>query len=220
MLLEAVAGAVLRGDHGDLVAGSLVPRRDGRRPPFVRRRRREDRAAVLVPAPPMTLPNGLGGFTDHGRSYAIVLEGTADTPMPWVNVIANPRFGTIVTSSGAAHTWSGNSRENRLTPFANDPISDPTGEALLIRDEETGEAWSPTPAPLARPADGRCVIRHSAGLTRFSRSAHGILHGLDIFVDADDPVKFSLSRSPTARRAVRTLSPRLRRVGARTAARR
>ncbi len=73
----------------------------------------------------MTLTNGLGGFTDDGRTYAIVLEGAEETPMPWVNVIANPHFGTVVTASGAAHTWSGNSRENRLTPFANDPISDP-----------------------------------------------------------------------------------------------
>ena len=73
--------------------------------------------------------------------------------MPWVNVIANPHFGTIVTASGAAHTWSGNSRENRLTPFANDPISDPTGEAIFVRDDETGESWSPTPGPLPRRGD-------------------------------------------------------------------
>ena len=72
--------------------------------------------------------------------------------MPWANVIANPRFGTIVTASGAAHTWSGNSRENRLTPFANDPVSDPTAEALYVRDDETGESWSPTPGPMPRAA--------------------------------------------------------------------
>ena len=80
--------------------------------------------------------------------------------MPWVNVIANPHFGTIVTASGAAHTWSGNSRENRLTPFANDPVSDPTGEALFVRDDETGESWSPTPGPAA--ATGRPAAASSA----------------------------------------------------------
>ena len=73
--------------------------------------------------------------------------------MPWVNVIANPRFGTIVTSSGATHTWAGNSRENRLTPFANDAISDPTGEAFFVRDDDTGETWTPTPGPLAARGD-------------------------------------------------------------------
>src|SRR5437773_7505801 len=113
--------------------------------------------------------------------------------MPWANIIANAQFGTIVTASGSAHTWSGNSRENRLTPFANDPITDPTAEALFVRDDETGEAWSPTPGPMARTHDGgRCLIRHGAGLTRFARVAHGLRHGLEVFVDAKDPVKFSL----------------------------
>ena len=85
----------------------------------------------MVPCRSMTLTNGLGGFTDDGRAYAIVLDGAEETPMPWANVIANPQFGTIVTASGAAHTWSGNSRENRLTPFANDPVSDPTARGDL-----------------------------------------------------------------------------------------
>ena len=102
----------------------------------------------------------------------IVLEADQETPLPWANVIANPAFGTVVTASGSAFTWSENSRENRLTPFANDPVTDPTAEALFIRDDETGEAWSPTPGPMRRTGeDGRFVIRHSAGLTRFSRVA-------------------------------------------------
>ena len=111
----------------------------------------------------MTLANGLGGFTDDGRAYAIVLEGDQETPLPWANVIANPHFGTIVTASGSAHTWSENSRENRLTPFANDPVIDPTAEALFIRDDDTGDAWSPTPGPMPRHADERPVRRPPLG---------------------------------------------------------
>jgi cyclic beta-1,2-glucan synthetase len=99
----------------------------------------------------------------------------------------------VVTASGSAYTWSENSRENRITPFANDPVTDPTAEALFVRDDETGEAWSPTPGPMPRTGtDGRFVIRHSAGLTRFARVVHGLRHDLDVFVDAKDPVKFSL----------------------------
>ena len=105
--------------------------------------------------PPLTLPNGIGGFADDGRTYAIVLEGDQETPAPWVNVIANPRFGTILSASGSATTWSENSRENRLTPFANDPVIDHGGEALFIRDDDTGRAWSPTPGPMPRDADER-----------------------------------------------------------------
>src|SRR5206468_10327797 len=146
-----------------------------------------------IEPPALTLGNGLGGFADDGRDYVVVLDGDRETPVPWSNVIANPAFGTVVSTSGSAYTWSENSRENRLTPFANDPVTDPTSEALFIRDDETGQAWSPTPGPMPRtPADGRVVIRHSAGLTRFARVAQGVRHDLDVFVDAADPVKFSL----------------------------
>ena len=86
-------------------------------------------------------PQRLGGFAAGGREYVVVLEGDAETPLPWVNVIANPGFGTVVSASGSAYTWAENSRENRLTPFANDPVSDPTGEALFLRDEDTGDIW-------------------------------------------------------------------------------
>jgi cyclic beta-1,2-glucan synthetase len=145
-----------------------------------------------VAVPPLSLANGRGGFADDGREYVVVLEADQETPLPWANVIANPSFGTVVTASGSAYTWSENSRENRLTPFANDPVTDPTAEAIFIRDDETGETWSPAPGPLRRAAgDARFVVRHSAGLTRFARIAHGLRHDLDVFVDVKDPVKFS-----------------------------
>ena len=80
--------------------------------------------------PPLVMKNGLGGFTPDGREYVVVLEGERETPLPWSNVLANPTVGTIVSSSGSQFTWAGNSRENRLTPFANDPLTDPTSEAF------------------------------------------------------------------------------------------
>ncbi len=196
ILLASVARAVLSGERGDLA--NQLDRPDPEWPAseeFVPSA--EPASATAAPAevaaPPLTLANGLGGFADEGREYAIVLEADQETPLPWANVIANPAFGTIVTASGSAFTWSENSRENRLTTFANDPVTDPTAEAIFIRDDETGEFWSPTPGPMSRTGgDGRCVIRHTAGLTRFSRVAHGLGQDLDVFVDAKDPVKFSL----------------------------
>src|SRR5260370_7086076 len=100
---------------------------------------------------------------------------------------------------GWGQPWGGNSRENRLTPFANDPIGDPTGEALFLRDDETGECWSPTPGPLLRHPTGRCLVRHTAGLTQFSRATHGIHHDLEIFLPPRDPHKFSVPTPPNAR---------------------
>jgi cyclic beta-1,2-glucan synthetase len=198
-LLEAVARAVVDADRGDLSEQLDKPHpvQDSRRPAFaagpVPEPADASHAAPHIAPPPMTLTNGLGGFTDEGRAYAIVLQGDQETPLPWANVIANAAFGTIVTASGSAHTWSENSRENRLTSFANDPVVDPTAEALFVRDDESGDAWSPTPGPMARHAgSGQFIVHHSAGVTRFSRVTRGIRHELDVFVDVDDPVKFSL----------------------------
>ena len=193
LLLEATARAVLHGDRGDLRL--QLERPDAIRPGT--QRLIPTGAPLVQPptpvvAPELTFANGTGGYTDAGRTYAVVLESGAHTPMPWVNVMANPQFGTIVTEAGAAHTWAGNSRENRLTPFANDPVSDPTSEALFIRDDRTGQAWSATPGPLAVPASSRWVVRHTAGLTTFSSRTHGITHQLETFVDHHDPVKFTL----------------------------
>src|SRR6185503_151355 len=146
-----------------------------------------------IETPPLRLFNGIGGFSADGKEYVVVLDGNRETPLPWVNVIANPAFGTIVSASGSAFTWAENSRENRLTPFWNDPVTDPTGEALFVRDDETGDAWSPTPGPMRRtPSSGRFVIRHGAGVTTFRRVASGIDHDLKVFVAPSAPVKFSL----------------------------
>jgi cyclic beta-1,2-glucan synthetase len=195
LLLSGAARAVLSGELGTLAnqldgGGVTSPEPAPLAPP------RPDAASLPIAppeVPPLALANGTGGFADGGREYVVVLEGDEETPLPWANVIANPAFGTIVTASGSSFTWSGNSRENRLTPFANDPVSDPTSEALLVRDDDSGEAWTPTPGPLPRgAASGRFVVRHGAGVTRFAHAASGIRHALDVFVDAVDPVKVSV----------------------------
>ena len=196
LLLSGVARAVLSDDRGTLAQqldrpASPRPEAPPRAP---RPSAKPGPAASPFPeeVPPLALGNGLGGFAEGGCEYVVVLEGDQETPLPWSNVIASPAFGTIVTASGSAFTWSENSRENRLTPFANDPVTDPTSEALLVRDDDTGEAWSPTPGPLPRtPASGRFVIRHAAGMTRFAHATNGIRNVLDVFVDAVDPVKMS-----------------------------
>ena len=195
-LLASVARAILSGDRGKL-SDQLdwpYPERQPRRelpPPPPRPASGPDGMEIEVPA--LTFANGTGGFADGGREYAVVLDGDRETPLPWVNVVANPGFGTVVSASGSAYSWAENSRENRLTPFANDPVTDPTAEALFLRDEEGGDVWSPTPGPMRRTQEsGRFVTRHAAGVSRFTHASHGILQELAVFVDAKDPVKFSL----------------------------
>jgi cyclic beta-1,2-glucan synthetase len=209
VLLAAVARAVVADDRGGLAhqldRAAAPPVAE--EVPLAATLARPLLPSTAPAVPPLDFANGLGGFASGGREYVIVLEGDQETPRPWVNVIANPRLGTIVSASGAAFTWSENSRENRLTPFANDPVSDPSAEAIFVRDDETGQAWSPTPGPLARtPASGRFVVRHAPGVTRFERATNGIEHALEVFVDGDDPVKLSLLTLTNHGAAARRLS--------------
>ncbi len=136
--------------------------------------------------------NGLGGFTPDGAEYVIFLSAGQSTPAPWSNVIANPDFGFLITESGSSTTWAENSGENRLTPWRNDPVSDPSGEAVFLRDEETGAVWSPTPRPT--PDLHAYEIRHGAGYTAFRHVSHGLQQALRVFVDAVDPVKIASLR--------------------------
>jgi cyclic beta-1,2-glucan synthetase len=192
-LLSAVARVVLPGDLGELSSQLERPaswRYDDPDFDVTAEIPAPEPAARPVPVPRLVMENGTGGFTADGREYVVVLDGDRETPLPWSNVLANPEFGTIVTSAGAAFTWAGNSRENRLTPFANDPLLDPTSEAIFIRDEDTKAAWGATPAPLPRrPDGGRWVVRHTAGVTRYQHATAGLEQELAVFVAPDDPVK-------------------------------
>jgi cyclic beta-1,2-glucan synthetase len=95
------------------------------------------------PAEPLQLENGFGGFTQDGREYVIRLAAGEYTPAPWANVLANDDFGCVVTEAGGGFTWAANSGEHRLTPWSNDPLLDQPGDVLYLRDEETGEVWTP-----------------------------------------------------------------------------
>lgn len=133
--------------------------------------------------------NGTGGFARDGREYVTILGQGRSTPAPWINVIANDGFGFHVSATGAGSTWAENSRENRLTPWSNDPVTDPATEMFLIRDDDSGELFSPTARPLAGP--GRHVARHGFGYSRFQHHAGDLALDLLQFVPLDDPVRLS-----------------------------
>jgi cyclic beta-1,2-glucan synthetase len=131
--------------------------------------------------------NSYGGFSPDGREYVIHLEEGQRTPAPWSNVLANPEFGTLVTESGLGNSWAVNSGENRLTPWGNDPVSDPSGEVIYLRDEETAGIWTPTALPI--PGPGAHQVRHGAGYTDYLYHGLGLEHRLRVFVAPHAPVK-------------------------------
>ncbi|MEX2493242.1 MAG: glucoamylase family protein [Nitrospirales bacterium] len=191
VLFQTVARVVLTD-----TAGTLAEQVERRGPA----ERVPDRLKPLLePATEPVLPlsarerifcNGVGGFTPDGREYVVTLEPGQHAPAPWVNVIASPHIGTVVSESGSAYTWVENAHEFRLTTWHNDPLSDSSGEALYIRDEETGAFWSPTPLPAA----GRSgyVCRHGFGYSVFEHDEAGIGSELFTYVAMDAPVKFAV----------------------------
>ncbi len=141
--------------------------------------------------------NGIGRFVADGTEYAIRLRRSSDgtlalPPMPWINVLANEEFGCLVSEVGAGYTWSRNSREHRLTPWANDPVLDPHGEAHYLRDAETGRFWSLLPGPA--PAADSYEVRHGLGYTTFRHVSEDIEHEVRLFVPGCDPIQVALVR--------------------------
>jgi cyclic beta-1,2-glucan synthetase len=203
--LESAARVLLDTRHGSL-RGSLdrVVLSPPGLPRFEPTLTAEPRERPLA-RPKLVMDNGIGGFTEDGREYVILLEPDQVTPAPWVNVLANEDFGCIVDESSFGPSWSLNSGENRLTPWRNDPVADTPSEALYLRDEETAAVWSPTPNPSGR--GGHTLIRHGAGYTIYERESHGVVQQLTVFVPVDASLK-------VARLKLRNTLPRHRRLTA------
>jgi cellobiose phosphorylase len=196
ILLQSVARVVL--DDGDGALAEQISRRSPAEAvaPLVTPARTlhpEPAAAVESPRGDLIFFNGLGGFTPDGREYVVTIAPGQMTPAPWVNVLANPSFGTIVSESGCANTWSENAQEFLLTPWSNDPVSDSGGEAFYLRDEESGHFWSPAPWPSR--GQGYYVCRHGFGYSVFTHSEDGIDSELWIYVALDAPVKFAVLKA-------------------------
>ncbi|HWA39625.1 MAG TPA: hypothetical protein VG873_17355 [Burkholderiales bacterium] len=205
-LIQSVARAVLSDKRGTLA--EQINRRAV--PPVAMARLKPGPAKRAEPrpaAPPereLAFFNGLGGFTPDGREYVITTSPGQVTPAPWVNVLANPQFGSVISESGLAYTWSENAHEARLTPWGNDPVGDAGGEAFYLRDEESGQLWSPTPLPCR--GEGSYVTRHGFGYSVFEHAEGAIRSELTVYVDLETAVKFSVLKVTNESGRARRLS--------------
>lgn len=208
ILLQSVARVIVADRSGSLSdqfnRRSILEKRVARLSP-TRSHRHEPPSMPDTPREDLQLANNFGGFSADGSEYIINTAQEHMTPLPWVNVLANPDFGTVITESGLSYTWSENAHEFRLTPWSDDPVGASGGEAIYLRDEETGHFWSPTPQPCcgAMPY----VTRHGFGYSVFEHTAGGIHSQLWIYVDLEDSVKFSMLK-------IRNGSGRTRRLSA------
>jgi len=206
ILLQTAAHVILDGEAGSLE--QQLSRLDAdpvRLPRFVSIDESSTDPTPQIQRPvDLIFDNGLGGFTPDGREYVIYLAPGQWTPAPWVNVIATPQFGCIVSETGLGCTWSQNSGENRLTPWRNDSVSDPPSEAIYLRDEDSGEIWSPTPLPTH--ADAPYLIRHGAGYSIFQHASHGLEQNVRVFVAPNEPVKIVQLKLRNASKRVRRIN--------------
>jgi cellobiose phosphorylase len=195
VLLSAAARAVLGGGGRSLAdqLGDRVPAVPPS-PPLLASRSIAAEAAAEPAKEPEALSfwNGFGGFTGDGREYVIKIDGNSPggpalPPAPWTNVLANPGFGCLITEAGLGYTWAGNSQMNRLTPWSNDPCTDPPSEVIYLRDDETGEVWTPTPLPCGPRA--AVIVRHGQGFTRYAHVSRKLDQDMLVVVAPDDPVK-------------------------------
>jgi cyclic beta-1,2-glucan synthetase len=190
-LLQTAARVILSDTGGSLAEQTEPSRRGEALPPQFTPlpvRRDDVPTAVELDSRDLAFFNGLGGFTRDGREYIITFRPGDVTPAPWSNVLANADFGTVVTESGGGYTWAENAHEFRLTPWYNDAVTDVSGEAFYLRDEESGRFWSPTPLP----ARGTMAYttRHGFGYTVFEYAEDGISSEMSCYVALDAPVKF------------------------------
>ncbi len=207
ILLQSVAKVILADGQGSL-AEQLNRRAltDARVPRLLPSRSYyPDRNLTRLVTPGLQLANPLGGFSADGREYVIATQGEQLTPLPWANVLANPQFGSVISESGLAYTWSENAHEYRLTPWSDDSVGASSGEALYLRDEETGHFWSPTPLPCRGLAP--YTSRHGFGYSVFEHTEGGITSSLCVYVDLVDAVKYSVL-------TIRNQSGRTRRLSA------
>ena len=160
---------------------------------------------AITPRHNLQFFNGLGGFSQDGKEYIITTTPLQVTPAPWVNILANANFGTVVSEAGQAYTWTENAHELRLTPWNNDPIGDLKGEAFYLRDEESGKFWSPAPLPCR--GQSPYITRHGFGYSIFEHSEDGIVSEMCVYVDTEAPVKFIVLK-------IRNNSPRPRKLTA------
>ncbi len=189
-LFESVARVVIYDIKGTLSdqLNKYVP--DGNQSPFIEIKppvQSTIRYPVRLPSD-LLFNNGIGGFTPDGSEYKMLIRKDKTTPAPWVNVIANSNFGSVISESGSAYTWAVNAHAYRLTPWSNDPVSDNGGEAFYLRNETTGHFWSPAPYPAG--SNEPYVTTHGFGYSTFEHNTDGISTEMTVFVDKDLPVKF------------------------------
>ena len=188
-VVVSAARVVLYARRGNL-AKQLGRLRENSTAPIERKIFEPKSRATPIATSELEYFNGYGGFAAEGREYVVVLDADKPTPAPWINVIANPQFGFHAGAECCGYTWFGNARENQITPWSNDPVSNKPAEVFYVQDIKSGILMSPTLAPL-QSQQGTHVARHGFGYTVYERNVHNLRMELLQIVPLGDAVKIA-----------------------------
>ncbi|GGC88562.1 glycosyl transferase [Vreelandella lutescens] len=209
--LLSIARVALLAERGDIATQLLITLKETKTLTFTPPTKRALPQPRKLNTPPpdtgttsLECFNGLGGFDKQGREYVTLLDSHRTTPAPWINVMANQRFGCQVSADGAGYLWADSSKENQLTPWSNDPVIDPSGDVIYLRDEESLALYTATASPL-RDA-GRYVARHGFGYSQFEHRVDGVAMTLLHLVPLEEPLRISRLRITNHSNRVRKLS--------------
>ncbi|XUW94362.1 glucoamylase family protein [Wukongibacter sp. M2B1] len=204
ILLYTVARIILKGDKGTIKAQIRITDIEDNIPEL--KKFSDENITYIDKDEDLDLDffNGYGGYSKDGLEYIITLKGGLNTPAPWINVISNGDFGFNITENGSGFTWAENSRENKLSPWSNDPVSDPPGEIIYIRDEISGRLWSITPLPIREKES--YIIRHGIGYSSFKHCSNGIEQRLTLFSPKEESVKINMVKLKNSSTGKRKLS--------------
>jgi cyclic beta-1,2-glucan synthetase len=209
VLLQTAARVLLTGERGSLDDQMpIYPLRVHHLPEFIPTQPIDMMPESVKDEPlgaiaPIQFFNGYGGFSRDGREYIVDLPHGKANPIPLINVIDYPNIGFMVSETGSQSTWSVN-RKNRLTPWSDDPVCESSSETLYLRDEETGEVWTPTPQPAGTDRPYR--VSHGAGYTLFEHNSHGLRQRLTLFASPEDPVKIILLKVENSQNRARRIT--------------
>lgn len=136
--------------------------------------------------------NEYGGFSLDGKEYNIRINKDNKLPTVWSHVLANEKFGTVVTENMGGYTWYKNSRLNRLTAWANNPTNDIPSEIIYLEDMENKKVWSLGQNPI--PDSNDYYITYGFGYANYMHKSNGLIQNASIFVPCKDSAKVHLIR--------------------------
>ena len=147
--------------------------------------------------------NEYGGFSLDGKEYNIRINKDNKLPTVWSHVLANEKFGTVVTENMGGYTWYKNSRLNRLTAWANNPTNDIPSEIIYLEDMENKKVWSLGQNPI--PDSNDYYITYGFGYANYMHKSNGLIQNASIFVPCKDSAKVHLIR-------LENIEPRKRKI--------